>query len=82
MTATAAATAPGSALESPYSADRIKRAISAAKDGGGPIVLLVKRGERYLEAPIRYTGGLRYPWLEKDGEAEVGLDRLLAAQVP
>ena len=65
-----------------YSADRIKRAITAAKDGGGPIVLLVKRGERYLEAPIRYTGGLRYPWLEKDGEAEVGLDRLLAAQVP
>ena len=45
-------------------------------------MLLVKRGERCLEAPIRYTGGLRYPWLEKDGEAEVGLDRLLAAQVP
>jgi len=63
-----------------YSADRIKRAIAAAKDGNRPIVLLVKRGDRYLEAPIRYSGGLRYPWLDRVGEAETGLDRLLAPQ--
>lgn len=61
-----------------YSADRLKRAIAAAKDGGGPIVLLVKRGDRYLETPIRYAGGLRYPWLEPASEGEQPLDRLLA----
>jgi predicted metalloprotease with PDZ domain len=61
-----------------YSEDVIKRAISAAKDGRDPIVLLVRRGERYLEVPIDYHGGLRYPWLERAGEREAGLDRLLA----
>ena len=63
-----------------YSADRLKRAIAAAKGGDRPIVLLVERGERYLETPIHYNGGLRYPWIEKEGEAETGLDRLLAAR--
>ena len=61
-----------------YSAERIKRAVTAAKDSGAPIVLLIKRGDRYLEAPIRYHGGLRYPWLEPAGEGEQPLDRLLA----
>jgi predicted metalloprotease with PDZ domain len=60
-----------------YSADRIKRAVTAAKDSQAPIVLLIKRGERYLEAPIAYHGGLRYPWIEKTGSGETGLDRLL-----
>ena len=63
-----------------YSADLIKRAITAAKDGDAPIELLVKRGERYLTVPIDYHGGLRYPWLERVGEGETGLDRLLAAR--
>jgi predicted metalloprotease with PDZ domain len=63
-----------------YSTDRLKRAITAAKGGDRPIVLLVKRGERYLETPIRYDGGLRYPWVEPAGEGEQPLDRLLVAQ--
>ena len=63
-----------------YSHERIKRAITAAKDGGGPIVLLVQRGVRYLEVPIAYSDGLRYPWLERAGNAEAGLDRLLASR--
>jgi predicted metalloprotease with PDZ domain len=62
-----------------FSADRIKRALTAAKDGTA-INLLVKRGERYLEVPIRYTGGLRYPWLEPVRSGEQPLDRLLAAR--
>jgi predicted metalloprotease with PDZ domain len=61
-----------------YSADRLKRAVAAAKGGSAPIVLLLKRGDRYIEAPIAYHGGLRYPWLEKTGGGETGLDRLLA----
>ncbi len=60
-----------------YSADRLKRAITAMKDGSGAIELLVKRGDRYLEVPIGYHGGLRYPWIERVGGRETGLDRLL-----
>ena len=63
-----------------YSTDLIKRAIAVAKNGDEPIELLVKRGERYLTVPIEYHGGLLYPWLEKVGEGETGLDRLLAAR--
>lgn len=67
-----------------YSAERLKRAITAAKGGDDPILLLVKRGERYLETPIRYGGGLRYPWVEPAGAdgsgGEQPLDRLLAAR--
>jgi len=61
-----------------YSADGIRAAITAAKDGGAPIELLVKRGDRYLTVPVAYHGGLRWPWLEKTGSGEQGLDRLLA----
>src|SRR5690606_14491374 len=63
-----------------YSADRLKRAITAMKDASGAIVLLIKRGDRYLEAPIGYHGGLRYPWIEPAGEGEQPLDRLLEAR--
>jgi predicted metalloprotease with PDZ domain len=65
-----------------YSADRIKAAITAAKDGSEPIELLVKRGDRYLTVPVDYHDGLRWPWLERVGEREAGLDRLLAPRTP
>ncbi len=61
-----------------YSADRIKQAITAAKTSGDPIELIVKRGTRFIETSIEYSGGLRYPWLEPVAEGEQGLDRLLA----
>ena len=61
-----------------YSEDVIKNAITDAKAGDGKIALLIKRGEQYLPASIEYKGGLRYPWLEKSGTGEQGLDRLLA----
>ena len=61
-----------------YSAERLKRAITEMKDDSGAIVLLIKRGDRYVEAPIGYHGGLRYPWIEPVGEEEQPLDRLLA----
>jgi predicted metalloprotease with PDZ domain len=61
-----------------YSADGIKKAITAAKGGTAPIELLVKRGERYLTVPVTYHDGLRWPWLEAAGKGEQGLDRLLA----
>ncbi|MEO6041343.1 MAG: peptidase M61 [Croceibacterium sp.] len=62
----------------PYSADVIRRAVTAAITGHEPIQLLVKRNDRIETVPIEYHGGLRYPWLERAGNAETGLDRLLA----
>ena len=47
-----------------YDADRLKRAITAAKDGR-PISLLVKNGDHFQTIPITYRGGLRYPRLER-----------------
>ena len=47
-----------------YDADRLKAAITAAKDGP-PISLLVKNGDHFQTIAITYKGGLRYPRLER-----------------
>ncbi|MFN3473076.1 MAG: M61 family metallopeptidase [Blastomonas sp.] len=62
-----------------YSGDMLKSAV-AATTSGGKVDLLVKRGKRYRETALSYTGGLRYPALRKTGQGETGLDRLLAPQ--
>lgn len=59
--------------------DAIKDARTGGPDAGKPITLLIKRGERYLTAPVTWAGGLRWPWLERTGTAKSApLDRLLA----
>jgi predicted metalloprotease with PDZ domain len=63
-----------------YSDDRLKAAIVEAKASKTPIKLMIKSGSRYRETTIDYTGGLRYPRLEKIGTGEGGLDRLLQAR--
>ncbi|MET0252126.1 MAG: peptidase M61 [Novosphingobium sp.] len=60
-----------------YDADRLKGAIVAGK-GGAPIELLVQRGDAFRTVTIAYREGLRWPWLERAGGGEAGLDRLLA----
>jgi hypothetical protein len=47
-----------------YSADRIKAAITEGKSGK-PIELLIKNGDHFRTVSINYTGGLRYPKLER-----------------
>ncbi len=47
-----------------YSADRIKAAINEGKSGK-PIELLIKNGDHFRTVSINYTGGLRYPKLER-----------------
>lgn len=47
-----------------YSADRFKRAITEAKDGG-TIALLVQAGDHFRTVEIDYQGGLRYPRLQR-----------------
>jgi predicted metalloprotease with PDZ domain len=48
-----------------YRPDRLAAAITANKDGGHPIELLVKDGEQYRVVRIDWRGGLRYPSLER-----------------
>jgi predicted metalloprotease with PDZ domain len=63
-----------------YSDDVMKDAITAAKGGKDPIRLIVKNGNRVKEVLVNWTGGLRYPRLEKNISGEGNLDRLLTPQ--
>lgn len=55
--------------------DQLKAAIKAGKS---PLSLLVKTGDVYRTVQLDYTGGLRYPRLEKIGTGPASLDDLLA----
>lgn len=57
-----------------YSADGLRRAITAAKDASQSIELLVKNGDQYRTVTFDYHGGLRYPHLMRAS----GADRLSA----
>ena len=49
-----------------YSAEALKRAVKeAATEGGPPISLVAKSGDRVRMLEIPYRGGLRYPHLER-----------------
>lgn len=61
-----------------YSSARLKAAITAAKSSREPIRLTIKTRDRIHDVAIDYHDGLRYPRLEKTGDGEAGLDRLLA----
>lgn len=56
-----------------------KSTIKAAQDGKSPIELLLKEGPRYRTIRLAYTGGLRFPHLERTGSGPAPLDRALAA---
>ncbi len=60
-----------------YDADRLKAAITEAKGGAKPIELLVKTAERYRTVQIPYSGGLRYPALERVEGTPARLDDIL-----
>ena len=64
---------------SAYSPDVLRAAITAAKGTAAPLQLLVQRGESVQTVPVRWNGGLRYPWLERATPPGVApLDRFLA----
>jgi hypothetical protein len=61
-----------------YKVERLKAAIGTAKTSKAPIQLLVKDGDHYKTVSVAYTGGLRYPKLERiDGTVD-RLTELLA----
>ena len=59
-----------------YDADGLKAAITAATDTAKPVELLVKSGDRYLTLKLDYSGGLRYPRLERDAKTPARLDAI------
>ena len=61
-----------------YKPERLRSAITAAKTSKAPIQLLVKDGDHYRTVSIAYTGGLRYPALERIEGTEDRLTPLLS----
>ena len=47
------------------SAEALRDAVTAAKGGTEPIVLVVKRGDEFRTLSFDYHDGLRYPRLER-----------------
>ncbi len=56
-----------------YSGEVFKTALKAAQ----PMQIIVKQDKYYRTLALAYSGGLRYPRLEKSGEGDGSLDRLL-----
>lgn len=63
-----------------YSGDLLKRTIAAAQRSPAPIGFILKAADRYVVASVDYTGGLRYPHLERVPSAPALLDDILAAR--
>ncbi len=63
-----------------YTPDRLRDAVGAAKGSKDPIRLTVRMDDAVREIAIPYNEGHRYPRLEKVGDGENGLDRLLTAK--
>jgi predicted metalloprotease with PDZ domain len=63
-----------------YRGDLVKAAVTNAKNGGAPIELRVKDGDRFRTVKIDYRGGLRYPRLERDPRTPARLDEIFAAR--
>ncbi|WP_156254432.1 M61 family metallopeptidase [Sandarakinorhabdus oryzae] len=63
----------------PFSDDALKAAVAAAKGGTAPIRLIVKTEDRVRNVDWTWTGGLRFPRLERIGTVKpTPLERLLA----
>jgi predicted metalloprotease with PDZ domain len=63
-----------------YDADRLKSAITAAKQSGAAIELLIKNADRFRTVRFDYRDGLRYPRLERVPGAPARLDDILTSR--
>jgi len=63
-----------------YKGDVLKAAVREAKDGKGPIELLVKKGNNLRTITLDYKDGLRYPRLERIAGARDRLELLFKAK--
>ncbi|WP_341907912.1 peptidase M61 [Sandarakinorhabdus limnophila] len=65
--------------ELPFSDDALRAAVAAAKGGATPIKLVVKTDDRVRTVEWAWTGGLRYPRLERIGAVkQTPLEMLLS----
>jgi len=62
----------------PYDDEVLLDAIRAAAISKGPIELIVKDSNKYRVTHLDYSGGLRYPHLERDPSTPARLDDVLA----
>jgi predicted metalloprotease with PDZ domain len=62
-----------------YGNESLRRAVTLAKSGSAPIELLLRSGDQYRTVALDYSGGLRYPHLERDPASS---DRLAAILTP
>ncbi|MGE4409171.1 MAG: M61 family metallopeptidase [Sphingobium sp.] len=60
-----------------FSGEAFKAALTQAKLEKKPVAFIVKQDKAYRNITLDYSLGLRYPRLEKTGEGEGSLDRLL-----
>jgi predicted metalloprotease with PDZ domain len=60
-----------------FDADRMKTIVKESKNAAAPIELIVKNGDRYRTIRLDYHQGLRYPHLERSGDAAAPLDAIL-----
>lgn len=60
-----------------FSGEAFKSALKAATDPRKPVELIIKQDKKFRTIRLDYSGGLRYPRLDKTGEGEGSLDRLL-----
>lgn len=61
-----------------YSAEVLRRAITAAKASTNPIELIVRNGDSYRTIQLDYHDGLRFPHLERIPGTQDRLSRILA----
>jgi predicted metalloprotease with PDZ domain len=63
-----------------YESDRLKDAITAAKNTGAPLELLVRNGDKFRTVKFDYRDGLRYPHFERESSTPDRLGNILGAR--
>jgi predicted metalloprotease with PDZ domain len=60
-----------------YDKDRLKEAITEARNGAVPIEILVQEDDHFRSLRLDYHDGLRYPHLQREGTGPATLDAIL-----
>jgi predicted metalloprotease with PDZ domain len=63
-----------------YSPELFKTALKQTANEKRPLSFILKQDKQYRTITLDYSGGLRYPHLQKSGEGESSLDRFLEAR--
>jgi predicted metalloprotease with PDZ domain len=63
-----------------YTKDGLTDAIKAAKGGSTPVQLIIQRSDRFETLDIPYSGGMRYPHLERADAGVTAIDQLLVSK--